>query len=507
MSGCGFTWCYLGRPPRRPHSRVAKSPQCAERANRKPTFRLNGFGLRRNHDNVAMRAVEQPAHDRESGREVASALICGGGLAGLAVAYQLCVRRGLRVFVVDPIGADGVGTGGASAVAAGLLHPFSPRMTRAWMGAEAFESAMRLVHSVQQNERERGGNTSAEQPVWKNCGILRLLRNDVQVDQGRASANAFGPDEVQFLDADQVCARMPPTDKSAAKNQFPGVFIPQGNVVDVPRYLRGLWRLCEQTGRATWVKRAIGRDMGIHTLAAELGVDHIVVAAGAWSKMLAAEELATLGIVPVRGQNLHLTLCSDQSSTPTRDLEFALISEKYVVPGFVRNIHPDGKNCSELICGATFEYARDGVTEDDLFDLAADLSSPQIGNMCGFIEQNLYTAPVSLCGTDSERDPITATDIRRRAVAGVRAVPKRSHLGSVPYAGKSGDIWYLTALGSRGLLYHNFLAEALADAVVDDDYRIIPSAARRAMAEEVEGRSESISGLDSHAASFAYETQ
>ena len=45
-----------------------------------------------------------------------------------------------------------------------------------------------------------------------------------------------------------------------------------------------------------------------------------------------------------------------------------------------------------------------------------------------------------------------------RARAGVRAMPPRSEEGSVPLAGRahtsSSNVWFVTAMGARGLLYH-----------------------------------------------------
>ena len=79
-----------------------------------------------------------------------------------------------------------------------------------------------------------------------------------------------------------------------------------------------------------------------------------------------------------------------------------------------------------------------------------------------------------------------------RATAGVRVTPRRTHLGKLPVAGRVYDagvsskrgpngaspVWALTGLGSRGLIYHALLADALARAVITGDDCAIPSEVR-----------------------------
>lgn len=67
--------------------------------------------------------------------------VVGGGFAGLATAYHLAAF-GSDVTVFDP---NEVGTGGASAVAAGLLHPLTPRGKVIWKGEEGYKAAMEMI--------------------------------------------------------------------------------------------------------------------------------------------------------------------------------------------------------------------------------------------------------------------------------------------------------------------------------------------------------------------------
>jgi FAD dependent oxidoreductase len=62
-------------------------------------------------------------------------------ISGLATAYHL-VRGGAAVTVFDE---QPVGQGGASAVAAGMLHPLTPRGKLIWKGAEGLAAANQLI--------------------------------------------------------------------------------------------------------------------------------------------------------------------------------------------------------------------------------------------------------------------------------------------------------------------------------------------------------------------------
>ena len=65
---------------------------------------------------------------------------------------------------------------------------------------------------------------------------------------------------------------------------------------------------------------------------------------------------------------------------------------------------------------------------------------------------------------------------------GVRALPPRDNLGSLPLAGRvdSKDrLWVVGGLGARGLVYHAWLGNAMAQAVLADDESLISEQLRR----------------------------
>jgi len=69
---------------------------------------------------------------------------------------------------------------------------------------------------------------------------------------------------------------------------------------------------------------------------------------------------------------------------------------------------------------------------------------------------------------------------------GVRLVTERTNLGRLPIVGKlnlptssptsqsTDNVWVLTGLGSRGLVYHALMASYLKEAIVTNDVHLIP---------------------------------
>jgi len=85
--------------------------------------------------------------------------IVGGGLAGLSVAYHLLEHSSMlppnerpKVTVFDQASSPGIF--GASAVAGGLLHPFTPRGKLVHLGKEGLEVSNRLIDAAKEFEPE-----------------------------------------------------------------------------------------------------------------------------------------------------------------------------------------------------------------------------------------------------------------------------------------------------------------------------------------------------------------
>lgn len=384
--------------------------------------------------------------------------VVGGGLAGLAVAHSLLEEsrsRSLplsRLHVLDPASP---GEGGASAVAAGLLHPFSPKGRELWRGEEGFTATLALVRKV---ERHLGQRVSCD------SGLLRLALTDKeQKEQSASCQHRDGLKETtsvlerRWLDrgkAAELAIGVSSAISAEASRALPSealgaVHVPAAISIDPPAYCRGLWSLCKALGaelpgceELVWQRRGLE---GLSELSGE-GFDAIVIACGARSQMLA--ELRALPITPVRGQNLLLR--------NEAGLRVPLICGKYLVP------LPDAQL---LLAGATFEY--DG-------ERSFRPSDPSEA------EAHLRTKLGEMHGPASSAEALGC-------LAGVRALPPRSHLGYVPLVGQlpagtapeSADAWLLTGLGSRGFIHHAVLGRDLATAILESDEGLLPEHVRR----------------------------
>lgn len=88
------------------------------------------------------------------------------------------------------------GEGGASAAAAGLLHPFTPRAKLTWLGREGFASSLRLIDVAQRHSPHpllitptRGRGMDAEVG-----GVVMLAKNESQNELFRVAACEYPQD-------------------------------------------------------------------------------------------------------------------------------------------------------------------------------------------------------------------------------------------------------------------------------------------------------------------------
>ena len=379
--------------------------------------------------------------------------VIGGGLAGLGTAYHLLhsTRRmakkrnadstNIHVTLFDPSTA---GDGGATAAAAGLLHPFSPRVKKkVWHAKKAVPAVTVLVDAAQEH---------SDEPLMRVCGLLRLALDERSREDYRIASNRY-PFEVKYWDSDTVLERCPQAGVTGA----PAAFLPHAAMIDVPRYAVALSKSCIATGRMEWRNESV-RD--VVSLADNF--DAVIIANGAAIRTLPG--LESFPVTPCRGQNIDFKPLNDNAQQPA----FPVIFGKYIIP----DVFGVGRG---LLGGATFEY--------------------HDKNSCS-VEEFINTHVTDLKSADNELNE----DLNRmvpslnhfwrpsQATSGMRALPPRSVLGTVPIVGRlqgvpeGKDVWVLTGLGSRGVLYHAYLGRCLAQAVVAGNEKLIPIDARRHVA-------------------------
>jgi glycine/D-amino acid oxidase-like deaminating enzyme len=309
--------------------------------------------------------------------------ILGAGFSGLSAAWHLLNTVSCQVVLFD---SKGIG-GGASGIAAGLLHPYVGEAgKRSLLAGEGIESAKELITSAEEKLGQRVANRD---------GIFRHVVNEKQNQMFLSHCK-------QFKDV---------------KPHGEGCFwIDLGMTLDCPRYLAGLWQVVLAKG-ATLVSQEICNLRDLQ------GFDHVVVAAGAGIARF--PELSSLRLGIMKGQVL-ICRAPELISLPLK----SSICKGYLALSLERRI---------CCIGSTYERGE----MNEIPDLAMTRSTlfPKIH--CFFPE------------------------VEKLEVVACRAALRVVGPGHYfPIAAKvSEGLWVLTAMGSRGLLYHAFLGKLLAEAI------------------------------------------
>lgn len=228
--------------------------------------------------------------------------IIGAGFAGLSCAWHLSQNPLAEITIFDAIGIGG----GASGIAAGLLHPFGGVRARLnTKGYEGMASSKKLFKIASE---------SIGQPVATQTGLFRLPTTPEQAEQFRQNTlnhpqNNFQP----FINNEAL-------------------YIPDAWTVDCPLYLLGLYKACEQ-------QKVKLIQQNISSLGELDNFDKIVLAAGAASKLF--PECAHLPLKILKGQILGIDIPPEIQNQKT-----PWTGSCYVVPQQEKGL---------CIIGATFE--------------------------------------------------------------------------------------------------------------------------------------------------------
>lgn len=277
--------------------------------------------------------------------------IIGAGFCGLAIAWHLLQHPSHPSMHVTIFDAKGVG-GGASGIAAGLLHPFSG--AHAKLNRMGREGVAATRHLLQVSSNALGKS------VASTSGILRLAVTEAQHEDFALCAAKY-PEDIEWLSSEQCQTLFP------YLTWAPGIWIKGGEIVNAPLYLEGLWLACQQLG-AQLEKRFV------EDLSELEAFDIKIIAAGAASRLF--PEIDPFALNFVKGQVLELAW---PSSLPP--LPFALNSHAYVLMN----------SPSSCIAGATFER-RDLTDTPNLAFAQADIM-PKVTEML----PALADAPILKC--------------------------------------------------------------------------------------------------------------
>ncbi len=199
--------------------------------------------------------------------------ILGAGFAGLSVAWHLLQRGGCEVTLFDPRGVGG----GASGIAAGLLHPYvGEEGKRSFLASEGIEATQELIAAAEEALGEK---------VVLQHGILRHTLTQEQEELFHSHVQKYG--DV----------------RSHGEKCF---WIESGMTIDCPRYLQGLFEAVKSKGGRLVLEE-------VADLTSLKGFDAVIVATGAAVKKF--PELAGLNVSVLKGQVL-LCEAPDQASLP-----------------------------------------------------------------------------------------------------------------------------------------------------------------------------------------------
>jgi glycine/D-amino acid oxidase-like deaminating enzyme len=203
--------------------------------------------------------------------------VLGAGFCGVAVCWHLLKRKGFDVTLFDPKGI----CGGASGIAAGLLHPYAGLHAKLnWQGQEGMAATHALLDIA---EKELG------RPVADRRGILRLALTPSQVQDYRRCVSRFS--DTEWLEASETARRFPSVPPT------PALFIRTGITVDCLLYLQGLWQACLKKGARLELQSVSCLD--------ELqGYDKVIACLGASARSF--KETSELPLSLVKGQILEL---------------------------------------------------------------------------------------------------------------------------------------------------------------------------------------------------------
>mmetsp|Transcript_25333 Transcript_25333/g.55526 ORF Transcript_25333/g.55526 Transcript_25333/m.55526 type:complete len:467 (+) Transcript_25333:254-1654(+) len=353
--------------------------------------------------------------------------IIGGGLAGLSTAYHILEKSpSTDVTIID---RTAPGTGGASAVAGGLLHPLSPKGKLAYKGFEGLASANQLVEAASRFE---------DNVVLRNS-IYRVAMTEAQAVTFRETAAAL-PELATWIVPDSAIDMGDDKNRweekyfSSEKNVL-GTLRLSGDckVVHMRSYLNGLWSYCESigSGKKSWVTRedvdSINSNEWKELLA---DFDCVVFAAGSGLFESSLMNQKDFPINLVRGQSIEMTI-DDQ--IPWN----AILCGKYVSP-----LLESGR----VLIGATHEFKETPLTPDE-------------------VEVELKERSYHFASEIWDNGTID------RVTCGNRVQTSRGPRGRQPMVGKfetnhHHNSWIFTGLSGRGMLYHGIYGELLSNMIL-----------------------------------------
>jgi len=231
------------------------------------------------------------------GGEVVAA---GGGIIGCAIAYELS-RRGVRCTVLE---SRRLGMAATNA-AAGVLSPLA-EFERPGALVRLGLQSLRLYPTWVERLREDVPDVDVE---YAQNGVLRVAFDDEELAAYRAGLRFRDELGVELLDLDATMVHE--VEPRLNERIIGGVLSPEEAQVSNQLFTLALSRAAQKRGvqfvefgPVLGFRRQADRVTAVRTAQGEFACDHVVLAAGPWTKALARKLGVDIPTFPVRGQML-----------------------------------------------------------------------------------------------------------------------------------------------------------------------------------------------------------
>ena len=339
--------------------------------------------------------------------------VLGAGIAGLSIAGEL-LSKGLSVCLLD----TGDIASGASGTPLGMVNPATGRYGNLVWNAESCltSTAADLDHVQKQTPVQ----------FYKKTGILRPAQDKKMASRMKENAHPDNWPEgwCEWLEKDEIHSINP--DLNCVDG---GMWLPKGLTVNVELYLRTKADLLEKEGLKLFTNADYSIDydqspFSISTADKKLHAEHLICAAGSETKTL--KPWNSLPLNQIKGQLAVF------ESPKAGDFDYSISAL-----GYIASISK-----TRFIAGSTYEHHFEHTEPDkDGFEYLIQ--------RLGKVYPVLFKDAVLV----DQWAGVRASTPNRKPIIGTHPKLKKVHV--------------FTGLGSKGLMYGNYLSSLLADHILN----------------------------------------